>query len=84
MCSTGIDGLLPRVIIITSMLYKTRVLPPPAIFDGLLPRVIIIQSIDEFSMTGDRAYEIPYLKVYPPISPIGLGASPPRTYTLKH
>ena len=33
---------------------------------------------------GDRAYEIPFLKVYPPISLVGLGASLPRPNTPKH
>ena len=62
---------------------KTRVLPPPVTFDGLLPRGIIIQSINEFLITGDRAYKISSLEVYPPILPVGLGASVPRPWTLK-
>ena len=32
---------------------------------------------------GDRAYEISFLKVYPPISLVGLGASLPRPNTPK-
>ena len=32
---------------------------------------------------GDRAYEIPSLEVYPPISAVGLGASLPRLNTPK-
>ena len=63
---------------------KTRVLPPLSTFNGLLPRGIFIQSIDEFSMTSDRASEIPSLEVYPLISPVGLGASLPQPYTPKY
>ena len=62
---------------------KTRVLPPSTTFDGLLPREIIIQSINDFSLTGDCAYEISFLEVYPPISLIGLGASLPQPWTPK-
>ena len=63
---------------------KTRDLSPPATFDGSLPIGITTQPINDFSMTGDRAYEIPPLKVYPPISPVGLGASLPRPNTPRH
>ena len=62
---------------------KTRDLSPPATFDELLPIGITTQSINDFSMRGDRAYEIPYLEVYPPITPVGLGASLPRPNTPK-
>ena len=60
---------------------KTKDLSPLATFDGSLPIGITTQSINDFSMAGDRAYEIPPLEVYPPISPVGLGASLPRPNT---
>ena len=56
---------------------------PPTTFDGLLPIGITIKSINYFSMMGARAYKIPSLKVYLPISPVGLAASLPRPNTSK-
>ena len=57
---------------------EARALSPPATFDGELPRGIIIQSIRDLSTAGDRAYEIPSLEAYPPISLAGLSVSLPQ------
>ena len=56
---------------------------PPVTFDGLLPREITIQFIHDLLMTGDRAYEIPSLEVYPLISLVGLSVSLPQLDTPK-
>ena len=57
---------------------ETRALSPPTTSDGLLPKKITIQSIHDSLMTSDRAYEIPSLEVYPPISLARLSVSLPQ------
>ena len=56
---------------------------PPTTFDGLLPIGITIRSINDFSMTGLLCLRDTSFEVYPPISPVGLGASLPRPNTPK-
>ena len=73
----------PKLTCRITLLVKTRDLSPLATLDVLLPIGITTLSINDFLMTGDRAYKIPSLEVYLPISPVGLGASLPRPNTPK-